>query len=293
MKHIRQIVLLLVFTAASFVQSPAARAQQPAADTLRIGLVLPETPARMTEMQSAARGVRMGAEEAARSAALFGRTVVLVEGADPERLVRAGRVRALLGGFETGECQALADAAERLGVVFLDLGCGADALRGAGCRASTFHVAPSAAMEADAAVQAGGVDGRVVAWDARLERFGADQLNRRFRARYGEGMDSQGWVGWFAVKLLWESTLRARSAMPGALAAYLRSGAAQFDGHKGRALSFRPWDGQLRQPLYVTRASSPEVIEVPRATPGDEASSSDVLDRLGTPRDRSECRIGR
>jgi hypothetical protein len=293
MKQAGRIVLLLVFTAALFVRCRAARAQQPAADTLRIGLVLPDSAARTAQMHGAARGARMGVEEAARSAALFGRAVVLVEGADAEQLVRRERAAALLGGFETGECQALAGAAERLGVVFLDLGCGADALRGAGCGANAFHVAPSAAMEADAVAQAGGVDGRVVAWDARLERFGADQLNQRFRARYGEGMDSQGWVGWFAVKLLWESTLRARSAMPGALAAYLRSGAARFDGHKGRPLSFRPWDGQLRQPLYVTRAASPDVIEVPRATPGDEASSSDVLDRLGTPRERSECHLGR
>lgn len=291
MKPRLHLSALLLFTAAPFLQADAAHAQAPAADTLRIGLVLPDSATRTTAMNGAARGVRMGVDEAARSAQLFGRTVVLVEGADAERLVRDGRVQALLGGFETAECQALADAARRLGVVYLDVGCGADALRGAGCRANAFHVAPSAAMEADAARMAGGADGRVVAWDARLERFGADQLNQRFRARYGEGMDSQGWVGWFAVKVLWESTLRARSAMPGALVAYLRSDAARFDGHKGRPLSFRAWDGQLRQPLYVT-AGAADPVEVPRAAPGDEAPTSDVLDRLGTPRERTECRPG-
>ena len=103
-------------------------------------------------------------------------------------------------------------------------------------------------------------------------------------------MDSQGWVGWFGVKVLWESALRARAANPAALLAFLRSDAARFDGHKGRALSFRPWDGQLRQPLYVTSAASAAPVEVPRATPSDEASSLDVLDRLGTPRERTECR---
>lgn len=290
-RHLHRSALLL-FTAAPIVQGHAAHAQQPSADTLRIGLVLPDSAARTAAMNGAARGVRMGVDEAARSASLFGRTVVLVEGADAERLVRDGRAQALLGGFETGECQALEDTARRLGVVYLDVGCRADALRGAGCRANAFHVAPSAAMEADAGRMAGGVDGRVVAWDARLERFGAGQLNQRFRARYGEGMGSQGWVGWFAVKVLWESTLRARSASPAALIAYLRSAAAQFDGHKGRPLSFRAWDGQLRQPLYVISAASPDPVEVPRAAPGDQASSRDVLDRLGTPRERSECRFG-
>jgi len=165
----------------------------------------------------------------------------------------------------------------------------ADALRGRECAAAGFHVAPGAAMAADAVAQAGVADGRAEAWDARLERFGADQLNQRFRARFGEGMDSRGWVGWFAVKLLWESTLRARSTAPDALMRWLASDAAQFDGHKGRPLSFRPWDHQLRQPLYVVSAAAPDPVEVPRAAPGSDASSRDVLDRLGTPRAKSEC----
>ncbi|HEX8907217.1 MAG TPA: hypothetical protein VF771_20360, partial [Longimicrobiaceae bacterium] len=187
------------------------------------------------------------------------------------------------------ECRALRDVAEARGVVYLDLGCDADALRGRECRRATFHVSPSAAMLADAAAQAGVADGRAAAWDARLEKFGADQLNQRFRARFGEGMDSRGWVGWFAVKLLWESTLRARSATPGALMVFLESDAAQWDGHKGRPLSFRAWDHQLRQPLYVASPAAPDPVEVPRAAPGSDASSRDVLDRLGTPRDRTEC----
>jgi len=289
MKQIPHLGLLLLFTAAPFVRPPAAAAQQPVGDTLRIGLVIPDSAARTEAMRGTARGVRMGVEEAARSAALFGRAVVLEEGADAEQLVRAGRVQALVGGFEAGECQTLADAAERLGVPWVDVGCDADALRGAGCRATSFHVAPSAAMAADAVAMAGGAEGRAVAWDPRLERFGADQLNQRFRARYGVGMDSRGWVGWFAVKVLWESTLRARSAMPGALLAYLRSGATQFDGHKGRPLSFRAWDGQLRQPLYVVSPASPDPVEVPRAAPAD-SSSREVLDRLGTAEGRTECR---
>ncbi|HEX6749799.1 MAG TPA: ABC transporter substrate-binding protein [Longimicrobium sp.] len=271
---------------------PAASAQQPNGDTLRIGLVLPDSAARTPAMASAARGVVMGAEEAARSAALFGRTVRLVEGADAARLVGEGRVLALLGGFGDAECRALGGLAQARGVVFVDLGCAGDALRGRECRRASFHVAPSAAMRAVASALAGVAGGGVEMWDTRLERFGADQLNQRFRARFGEGMDSQGWAGWFAVKMLWESALRARSAEPAALLRYLESDAAQFDGHKGRPLSFRPWDHQLRQPLYVAAPSADAPVEVPRAQPGADESSREVLDRLGTPREKSECRMG-
>jgi ABC-type branched-subunit amino acid transport system substrate-binding protein len=287
---VRASTLLAVLLSATALPVDGARAQQPAGDTLRIGLVLPGSAAPTAEMTSTARGVRMGIEEAARSAALFGRTVVLVEGADAARLVDERRVQALLGGFATEECEALAAVAERKGLPFLSLGCGADVLRGPGCRQAAFHVAPSAAMLADALAQAGVADGRATAWDARLERFGADQLNQRFRARFGEGMDSQGWVGWFAVKVLWESTLRVRSTQPVALLRYLQGDVAQFDGHKGRPLSFRRWDHQLRQPLYVAAPGSAPV-EVPRAAPGSEEPSRELLDRLGTPQSRSTCRF--
>jgi hypothetical protein len=289
MRIFRRSAARLLLLAAPFLHPHDADAQQPNGDTLRIGLVLPDSAARTGEMRSAARGVRMGVEEAARSAALFGRTVVLIEGDDADRLVTDGRVQALLGGFAEAECRALRDVAEARGVIWLDLGCDADALRGRECRPMSFHLAPSAAMRTDAAAQAAVAGGRVEAWDARLERFGADQLNQRFRARFGEGMDSRGWVGWFAVKLLWESTLRARSAAPGALLRWLESDAAQFDGHKGRPLSFRTWDHQLRQPLYVTSPAAPNPVEVPRAAPGTDESSRHVLDRLGTPRTRTEC----
>jgi len=284
----RRLCLLLL---AALAALPAAgRPQPPAGDTLRIGLVLPDSAARTPRMRAAGRGVTLGVEEAARSAALFGRAVVMVEGADAARLVREGRVQALLGGFAAEECIALGDVAERSGVLFLNLGCAADELRGRRCRASAFHVAPSESMLADALPPARVPGGAAAAWDSRLERFGAGQLNQRFRARFGEEMDSQGWVGWFAVKVLWESTLRARSTLPIVLRQYLRSDAAQFDGHKGRPLSFRRWDHQLRQPLYVsTPRTAP--VEVPRAPADPDVSSRDFLDRLGTARSRSTCRF--
>ena len=47
-------------------------------------------------------------------------------------------------------------------------------------------------------------------WDASLERFGATQLNDRYRRRFGVGMDGPAWAGWFAAKL-------AKTGPPGSL----------------------------------------------------------------------------
>jgi hypothetical protein len=282
----RRVRRILVWTGI-LVAYPALFLHGQTGDTLRIGLVLPDSSRWSAAMGSAARGVEMGVEEAARSASLLRSAVRLERDSSAARLVSGERVQALIGGFSPAECRSLAATAQRLGVIFVDVGCADDALRGAECRPSTLHVAASEAMRRDAlAASAGG--GEVVEWDARLERFGADQLNQRFRARQGVGMDSQGWAGWFAVKMLWESSLRARTTAPAALLVWVRSDAAQFDGHKGRPLSIRAWDGQLRQPLYLVRDTLAPV-EVPPAAPGDSTSSRDLLDRLGTPATSTRC----
>jgi hypothetical protein len=75
-------------------------------------------------------------------------------------------------------------------------------------------------------------------WNASLERFGAAQLNARYRYAYGEEMTANAWAGWVSIKVLWEAALRARSSAPANIAAFLESPRAQFDGHKGSPLKF-------------------------------------------------------
>lgn len=77
-------------------------------------------------------------------------------------------------------------------------------------------------------------------WHASLERYGAAQLNDRFKAA-GITADDQAWLGWFAVKLLWESAVRGRAP-----------GAGTYDGHKGVPLRFNA-AGVLVQPLYEVK----------------------------------------
>lgn len=91
---------------------------------------------------------------------------------------------------------------------------------------------------------------RADAWLPTLERYGAAQLNDRFRARFGPsaGMRGPAWAGWFAAKAVAEAALRARADTAAALHRALHS--ARFDGHKGAPLAFAP-DGTLAQPLYI------------------------------------------
>jgi ABC transporter substrate binding protein (PQQ-dependent alcohol dehydrogenase system) len=86
-------------------------------------------------------------------------------------------------------------------------------------------------------------------WHPELVRFGAEQLNQRFRARFGQPMDGPAWAGWAAVKALAELALRNPGIPRAELPARLE--ALRFDGHKGNPLSFAPGDHHLRQPVHL------------------------------------------
>jgi ABC transporter substrate binding protein (PQQ-dependent alcohol dehydrogenase system) len=89
-----------------------------------------------------------------------------------------------------------------------------------------------------------------VAWHAQFERFGAPEVSRRFARAAKRPMTAHDWAAWMAGKAL----VQAATAQPkGPASAWARALAQEtLDGSKGVNLGFRPWDGQLRQPLLLT-----------------------------------------
>lgn len=259
---------------------PRARFGQPNPPVLRIGVVALTTSATDPRMM----GLTIGAEEATHAAALFGGTVELIPWSIDAPLTD---LSAVIGNDDLARTTAASGRANGDGVPLFNVGCTADSLRGANCLRTTFHIAPSDAMKASA-VAAAKNTGEAMAWDPSLVRFGADTLNRRFLERFNRPMTSDAWTAWMATKVIWESGLRMQSGEPAKLTEYLERTTTQFDGHKGLPLSFRSWDHQLRQPLYVIHGA--EVIDVPAGTaPGEP--SRDVLDRLGPTAASSTCRL--
>jgi len=128
-------------------------------------------------------------------------------------------------------------------------------------------------------------------WHYELERFSARELNGRFRRRFNAPLAEASWAAWAAVKLAGEAVVRTGAGDGAALVAFMES-APPFDGHKGEALTFRKWDHQLRQPLYVVGTRKRE--EVGGAV-GPYAVLADVggknLDALGTTMAESRCRF--
>ena len=89
-----------------------------------------------------------------------------------------------------------------------------------------------------------------LAWQAQFERFGAPQVSRRFAKTTGRPMVAQDWAAWMAGKAL---AAAAVAAPKGPISAFAKALAAlELDGSKGVSMSFRAWDGQLRQPMMLS-----------------------------------------
>jgi ABC transporter substrate binding protein (PQQ-dependent alcohol dehydrogenase system) len=89
-----------------------------------------------------------------------------------------------------------------------------------------------------------------LAWSPKFERYGAPQVTRRLTKAVGRPMGAHDWPAWIAGKAL---AAAAAAAPKGPGAAFAQALAAvELDGSKGVAMTFRPWDGQLRQPLMLT-----------------------------------------
>lgn len=124
-------------------------------------------------------------------------------------------------------------------------------------------------------------------WSAVDEEWGATQLQDRFRKQAGRWMLPSDYAAWLAVKSVGEAATRLHSLDPAAIAKYLRSDDFLLAGFKGQGLSFRPWDGQMRQPILIAGprllvSSSPQPGFLHQRTP---------LDTLGIDLEESTCKL--
>jgi ABC transporter substrate binding protein (PQQ-dependent alcohol dehydrogenase system) len=75
-------------------------------------------------------------------------------------------------------------------------------------------------------------------------------VTRRLTKAIGRPMGAHDWPAWLAGKAL---VAAAAAAPKGPAAAFAKALAeVELDGSKGVLMTFRPWDGQLRQPLLLS-----------------------------------------
>ncbi len=128
-----------------------------------------------------------------------------------------------------------------------------------------------------------------VAWARPFEQWGATQLQNRFRREAQRWMTERDYAAWMAVRAVGEAATRAHTADPDQIAQFIRSDKFKLAAFKGVELSFRPWDGQLRQPILLADADA--LVSV-SPQPGFLHQFSE-LDTLGIDQPESKCALAK
>jgi ABC transporter substrate binding protein (PQQ-dependent alcohol dehydrogenase system) len=90
------------------------------------------------------------------------------------------------------------------------------------------------------------------AWDRVVEQWGAAQLQSRFVELAGRPMQDVDYAAWAAMRSIGEAVTRTGSADAASLRSFLLSDKFELAGFKGRPLTYRGWNGQLRQPIALS-----------------------------------------
>ncbi len=126
-----------------------------------------------------------------------------------------------------------------------------------------------------------------LAWHSQFERYGAPQVSRRFAKAAKRPMTASDWSAWMAGKAL---IAIATAAPKGPNAAWAQALAkTPLDGSKGVSLSFRAWDGQLRQTVLLTDGQG----VIAQAPIDGLLHPSNVLDTLGADAAEKLCKAAR
>lgn len=125
------------------------------------------------------------------------------------------------------------------------------------------------------------------AWARPHEQWGATQLQDRFLRQAKRWMTDRDYAAWMAVRAIGEAATRTQSTDPAVISAFIRSKRFELAAYKGARLTFRPWDGQLRQPVLLADARS--LVSV-SPQPGFLHEFSE-LDTLGIDQPETKCRM--
>src|SRR6266496_1516700 len=124
-------------------------------------------------------------------------------------------------------------------------------------------------------------------WHAAQDQWGAIQIQNRFtklNSRHMTALDMQAWT---AARMIGEAASRTKSGDPKAVSAFLKGPDFSIAAFKGRRLTLRDWNLQLRQPILLVDGRM--VVSVsPQEGFLHQVSE---LDTLGVDRPETKCKL--
>jgi ABC transporter substrate binding protein (PQQ-dependent alcohol dehydrogenase system) len=128
---------------------------------------------------------------------------------------------------------------------------------------------------------------KAMSWHPAHEQWGATQMQNRFQRFANRFMWPVDYQAWIAVRAIGEGTTRARTTDFAPVNAVIRSPDLDLAAFKGQKVTFRSWDGQLRQPIIVTGPDLPVSIS-PQEGFLHEAAE---VDTLGVDKPETKCKF--
>ncbi|WP_019864778.1 ABC transporter substrate-binding protein [Methylovulum miyakonense] len=122
-------------------------------------------------------------------------------------------------------------------------------------------------------------------WHRTHEQWGAIQLQNRFKEKAGRWMEEEDYAAYLAIRAIGEAATRTQTSELNPVKTYLLSDKFALQGYKGNPLSFRSWDGQLRQPVLL---AAPQSLVTVAPIEGFLHPKSE-LDTLGFDQPESKC----
>jgi ABC transporter substrate binding protein (PQQ-dependent alcohol dehydrogenase system) len=125
-------------------------------------------------------------------------------------------------------------------------------------------------------------------WHPAKEAWGATQWQTRFEKSSRRTAWDEDYQVWMALRVLGEAATRTNGGDFAAIRDFVRSDSFELAEFKGQKLTFRDWDGQLRQPVLLTTGRVVTSVS-PQAEFLHQVSQ---LDTLGIDRSESTCTRG-
>ncbi|MBX2881095.1 MAG: ABC transporter substrate-binding protein [Granulosicoccus sp.] len=122
-------------------------------------------------------------------------------------------------------------------------------------------------------------------WHRAHEQWGATQIQRRFTKIANRNMSELDYSSWLAMRTLGEAVTNTGSSEPAKLKEFIFSKNFKLAGFKGKALTFRTYNGQLRQPVLIV---SPRMLITVSPQQGFLHQVTE-LDTLGIDEPESAC----
>ena len=122
-------------------------------------------------------------------------------------------------------------------------------------------------------------------WHPAVELWGGTQFQNRFKRLANRSMRPLDYNAWMAVRSVGEAATRKKSGLPNELIDYMRSPEFELAAFKGQKLSYRAWNGQLRQPILLVTAK----ITVTVSPQQGFLHQFTELDTLGVDKPETKC----